>query len=93
MTPSRRSVEAEITAQVTARGAGKTICPSEVARALSPTGWRGLMDDVRAAAQELAESGLINVTQRGMPVDLGAARGPVRLGLPPFNGAKAQDTD
>ncbi len=79
--PSAKALEAEITRQVTARGAGKTICPSEVARALSDD-WRDLMPAVRAAAADMAARGEITVTQRGQPVDAVAARGPIRLGLP-----------
>lgn len=81
MKPSPSTIEAEIRAQVAARGRGRTICPSEVARALSAD-WRPLMAAVRERAAELAERGEIRVTQRGQPVDARAARGPIRLGLP-----------
>ena len=66
------------------RGAGKTICPSEVARTLTSEGgdWRALMPDVRAAAAALAESGRLVVLQRGVAVSPGSVRGPIRLGLP-----------
>lgn len=89
MKPCASWIEAEITRQVIQRGAGKTICPSEVARALSPQ-WRGLMDDVRAVAAQLAARGEIVVTQKGATVDALAAKGPIRLGLPPKN---LQDSD
>lgn len=58
----------------------KSICPSEVARALADD-WRPLMPDVRAAAAELAAEGRLVVTQRGKVVDLATVRGPVRLAL------------
>jgi hypothetical protein len=62
------------------RDPGKTICPSDAARALGgDDGFRPLMDVVRAAAGELVEGGRIEVTQGGEPVDLGRARGPIRL--------------
>ncbi len=62
------------------RDAGKTICPSDAARALGgDDGFRSLMDLVRAAAGELVEEGRIEVTQHGKPVELDRARGPVRL--------------
>lgn len=69
---------------VAARGADKTICPSEVARAASPGGdtWRELMPEVRAEAHRLQADGLIDVTQKGEPVDPLSAQGPIRLGLP-----------
>lgn len=64
-----------------ARGADKTICPSDVARALAAE-WRPLMPRVREVAADLAARGEIVVTQRGTPVDALAANGPIRLGLP-----------
>ncbi len=79
-TPSRAEVAAEITAQVVARGAGKTICPSEVARALGNE-WRELMPMVRCVASEMAQAGELHVTQKGVQVDALTAKGPIRLGL------------
>ena len=76
-------IEREIRELVEARGPGKTICPSEVARALAgDESFRPLMPHVREAAAVLAERGEIAVTQRGEPVDARTERGPIRLGLP-----------
>ena len=76
-------IEREVAAAVTARGSGKTVCPSEVARALADgVPFEHLMPHVREAAAALAERGEIVVTQRGAPVDARSARGPIRLGLP-----------
>jgi hypothetical protein len=61
------------------RGPGKTICPSDAARALAGENFRPLMDTARAAAAELAAGGEIEVTQRGEVVDIAQARGPIRL--------------
>ena len=61
------------------RGAGKSICPSEVARDIEPDAWRDVMAEVRAAASKLVTAGEIVVTQRGEPVDIATARGPIRL--------------
>ena len=62
------------------RAEGKTICPSEAARALGgDDGFRPLMPVVRDAARTLVAAGRIEVTQGGEPVDLDAARGPIRL--------------
>jgi hypothetical protein len=70
--------------QVRRRGAGRTICPSEVARALvGDERFRELMSHVREAAAEMADRGEIVVTQKGKAVDIRTARGPVRLGAPP----------
>jgi hypothetical protein len=65
------------------RGPEKTICPSEAARALAGEGdFRPYMDPVRHAAAQLAKAGRIEVTQKGEPVTVGEARGPIRLGSP-----------
>lgn len=61
------------------RGAGKSICPSEVARALDPGRFRALMPDVRRVAASLVDAREIVATQKGKPVDLHTVRGPVRL--------------
>jgi hypothetical protein len=75
------TIEAEILRLVDERGEGKTVCPSEVARALAADGdFRPLMPDVRESAAALAERGEIVVTQKGEPVDARTARGPIRLG-------------
>ena len=67
-----------------ARGAGKSVCPSEVARALcaDDTAWRALMPDVRRVAGDLASRGLITVTQRDRSVDAASSRGAIRFALP-----------
>ena len=77
-------IAAEILHRCAVRGPGKTICPSEVARALvdGEATWRTMMPAVRAAAVALARSGKIVVLQKGMPVDASCARGPMRLGVP-----------
>ncbi len=61
------------------RGPGKTICPSDAARALAGEDFRPLMDAARAAAAALVAAGMIEVTQHGEIVDLAQARGPIRL--------------
>ncbi|WP_299836857.1 DUF3253 domain-containing protein [uncultured Jannaschia sp.] len=69
---------AEEVLRLTRARAPKTICPSEVARALRPEGeaWRDLMPEVRRVAAALP--GIV-ATQGGQPVDAAAARGPIRL--------------
>ncbi|MBV8952489.1 MAG: DUF3253 domain-containing protein [Solirubrobacterales bacterium] len=61
------------------RAPGKTICPSDAARALAGRDFRRLMPTVRAAAADLVAAGQIEVTQRGAVVDIAQARGPIRL--------------
>jgi hypothetical protein len=65
------------------RGPDKTICPSEAARALAgDQDFRPLMELVREAAGALAADGRVEVTQKGRPVTISQAHGPVRIGLP-----------
>jgi hypothetical protein len=82
---SRADIVATTRALLAQRAPGKTICPSEVARALADD-WRPLMPQIRAVAAELVAAGEIEMTQKGTPIDPHGARGPVRLraraGLP-----------
>ncbi|MDR6097710.1 DUF3253 domain-containing protein [Microbacterium sp. SORGH_AS_0454] len=70
---------ASIRELLAARDAGKTICPSEAARAVGGDDWRDLMQPARDAARELVGLGEVEVTQRGEVVDVTTARGPVRI--------------
>jgi hypothetical protein len=56
-----------------------TICPSEAARAVSPDGWRDLMEPAREAARRLVAAGLCVITQGGHIVDPSTAKGPIRI--------------
>lgn len=76
-----QTLQAAIMSLVEERGVGKTICPSEAARLLSPDNWRNYMVEARVAASQLATLGRIVVTQRGRIVDAETAPGPIRLGL------------
>lgn len=65
------------------RAPDRTICPSDVARAVGDAdSWRSLMDATRAVAARLADAGEVVVTQRGEIVDVRTARGPVRIRRP-----------
>lgn len=46
------------------RGAGKTTCPSEIARALFPEDWRKHMADIRDAAIALHHKGKVVISQK-----------------------------
>jgi hypothetical protein len=74
-----RALEAAILALLAQRDVGKTICPSDAARAVSDEGWRELMEPARRAAGRLVAAGEVVVTQGGEVVDLETARGPVRI--------------
>jgi hypothetical protein len=73
-------IAATIMSLVEARGADKSICPSEVARALDPA-WQRLMTPVRRAAIGLALAGRIDILRKGKPVDPVDVRGVIRLRL------------
>ena len=80
MPPSYSDIDRSIIELTRARGRDKSVCPSEVARALFSTDWRAAMEDVRQRARHLAASGHIDVTQGGFAVDPAADwRGPIRL--------------
>jgi hypothetical protein len=94
MAVTQAEARAAILRLLAERDPGKTICPSDAARALGgDDGFRPLMDPVRDAARALVADGALEVTQRGQVVDLDAARGPIRLRLPagPAPGAGGQD--
>lgn len=66
-----------------ARRKGGSVCPSEVARADDPDGWRPQVAEVREVARHLARQGHLAITQRGRVVSPDAdIRGPVRLRRP-----------
>ncbi len=73
-------LRAEIMRQVIERGADKSICPSEVARAYGQE-WRRLMPHVRDAACGLSRDGLIDILRKGRPIDPGTIKGVIRLRL------------
>lgn len=67
------------------RGPDRTICPSEVARAVGgdhPDGWSPLMHPVRSVAVRLMKEGRVVITRKGRPVDPDDFKGVYRLALP-----------
>ena len=75
-----RRLEVTILDLLDQRGAGKTICPSDAARAVgTDDSWRDLMEPARRAARRLVASGQVVVTQGGHVVDPSTARGPIRI--------------
>jgi len=75
-------IEAEIFDQLSRREPGKSICPSEVAKVLSPEQWQRQMGKVRATAVGLARQGRLVITKKGKPVNPDAFKGVIRLKLP-----------
>lgn len=83
--PDDAAIETAMLRLVAERGAEKTVCPSEVARALGgphPDGWGPLMQPVRRVAVRLAHAGRIAILRKGKPVDPDDFRGIYRLSLP-----------
>lgn len=67
------------------RGNARTICPSEVSRALEGSDekrWRLLMRPVRAVAVRLAQAGTVEIRRKGKVVDPANFKGVYRIGLP-----------
>jgi len=81
--PNADRIEQTITGLLERRDPGKTICPSDAARALAGgADFRPLMEPVRARAREMVERGDLEITQGGQVVDPETARGAIRLRLP-----------
>lgn len=66
------------------RGPGKTICPSEAARALrgpDEKAWRLAMKPIRAEAVRLADEGLVEIRRKNKPVDPHDFKGVYRIAV------------
>lgn len=90
--PTREAIAAAILDAVASRGAARTLCPSEVAKALAggpEADWRPLLPSVRATAITLAREGRIGVYRKGKPVpDPTGVKGVIRLGVAPPDAAE-----
>ncbi len=77
---ARAHIERLIVSLLDERADASSICPSEVARALDPDGWRALMPPIRTIAADLAKAGIVNITQGDVVISpYDGWRGPVRL--------------
>ena len=68
-----------------ARGAERSICPTEAARALAGEAsedWRRHLPEVRAAAVALARAGRLEILRKGRPIPPDEMRGVIRLRQP-----------
>lgn len=82
--PVDEALEAAILDLLRSRAGGASLCPSEAARLVGgpdEAAWRDLMEPARAAARRLVARGLVEITQKGVPVDPSTARGPIRVRL------------
>lgn len=75
-------IETAILDLVHARGPGKSICPSEVAKEAFGQAWNDYMRPVRQAAIHLARQGRITILRKGRPADPENFKGVYRLALP-----------
>lgn len=84
-TPDDADFEAVMLKLAAERGDGRSIGPTDVARALGgdhPDGWGPLMQPIRRVAVRLMKEGRIVITRKGRPVDPDDFRGIYRLRLP-----------
>lgn len=81
--PTAAEIEATILQLTASRGLGKSISPSDVARALCPglpgDGWQPLLTPVRQAAFRLASAGQVEILRKGQPVGPDGVKGVIRL--------------
>jgi len=76
-------IEETMIALVEKRGEGKTICPSEVARAIAgehPDAWGRLMQPIRKVAVRLTKEGRVAIMRKGKPADPDDFKGVYRIG-------------
>jgi hypothetical protein len=78
---SSNSIPQTILTMAAERAPDKTVCPSEIARAMFPDDWRKHMQKVRDAAVVLQKNGKVVITQKGKPVDVEHIKGPIRIKL------------
>jgi hypothetical protein len=75
-------IEATMLDLVAKRGAGRTVDPTEIARAIGgdhPDGWGPLMQPVRQVAVRLMQEGKVTILRKGKPVDPDKLKGIYRL--------------
>jgi hypothetical protein len=83
--PDRAALRAAILDLLESREAGKSISPTEAARALAGSDerqWSRLMKPLRAVAVEMAKAGELVILRKARPVDPSDFRGVYRLALP-----------
>lgn len=82
---SKHDIRQAIASAVLERGAGKTVCPSEIARSLAGKDekvWRLMMNPIRAEAVSMAKAGDVRILRKGRSVDPDDFKGIYRLALP-----------
>jgi len=90
----REALRASILDLLESRAAGKSISPTQAARALAGSDerqWSRLMKPLRAVAVEMATAGEIVILRKARPVDPSDFRGVYRLALPGGTPSDASD--
>lgn len=83
MPPAPADIEVTILRMLSEAGIGKTVSPTDTARALTTgTEWHLQMPAVRRATIKLALEGKLTIYRKGKPVDPNDFKGVYRLGLP-----------
>jgi Protein of unknown function (DUF3253) len=96
MMPTEEDIEATLVALLRQRGAGRSIGPTDVARALGgdhPGGWGPLMQPVRRTAVRLMKEGRVVIVRKGRPVDPGDFKGVYRITLPSAEDGPGNSSD
>ena len=95
--PNPAEIEERLLGLLAARGPGRTLGPTDVARAIGgdhPDGWGPLMQPIRRVAVRLMQQGRVVLLRKGRPVDPDDFRGVYRIALPGHGeGAPADDED
>lgn len=84
--PMDTRVSAEILRQAIAAGPARSVCPTDIARALAPD-WHSQLSAVRRAALRLAAAGRIDILRKGKPIPPEAMKGVIRLRIRPGGNA------
>lgn len=85
---SNRTLEQMIIDLCIAQGPGKTICPTDAAKAFAiergedNLAWRRWLQQVRSTAVGMSRKGELVIYRKGKPADPETFRGVYRLGLP-----------
>lgn len=82
----KQQIRKKILELTRSRGSHKTACPSDIAKSVAPENWRFYIDHIRAEAANLQKEGKINILQKGEPVSLKEAKGPIRLQIREHDG-------
>ena len=76
---SKTDISTTILTVARQRGIEKSTCPSEIARMLFPDDWRNHMDEIVDVAIDMHKQGKVQITQKGLPIDITHIKGPIRI--------------